>query len=426
MIVKVPEMPWYGDTELALEFPESWEVTTCRMNGQDAPKIGDGEIRAAFQNPIGTRRIAELAKGKKDVAILFDDLTRPTRTDELVPYVLEELKGGGIKDENIRFISAIGAHGAMRMMDYVKKLGLDVVQKYPVYNHNPYENCTYLGKTDRGIEVSVNSDFMACDLKIAVGGLVPHPTAGFGGGGKMVLPGVCSIDTIHANHGGLGEMSEDHNIVLNAWGNVEDNQMRLDIEEIARMAGLDFSVNAVMNLYRETTALFVGDLVEAHRAGVKLARKHYATPAPPQTADVVVSNAYAKANEAAIAVETGRKLLKEEGGDLVVACNITEGQICHYLARSFGRTIGGRLYGPRKNLPERVKRMIALGPYMDRAGLDWMGPQDKITIINGWPEIVDLLQKSHGSGTRVSVIPDATIQYFPQLERGGTEIFPAD
>lgn len=425
MIINVPQMPWYGDTELALEFPDSWDVTTCRMSGQDTPKIGDKEIRAAFANPIGTPRIAELAKGKKDVVILFDDLTRPTKTAELVPYVLEELKEGGIRDENIRFISALGAHGVMRLMDYVQKLGLDVVQKYPVYNHNPYENCTYLGRTAHGIEVSVNSEFMACDLKIALGGLVPHPTAGFGGGGKMVLPGVCSIDTILANHGGLGEMSEDKNMKLNAWGNVEDNLMRQDIEEIARMAGLDVSVNAVMNLSRDTVAVFVGDLVAAHRAGVKVARNHYATPVP-AAAEVVVANAYAKANEAAIAVETGRKLLKEEGGDLIITCNIPEGQICHYLARSFGKTFGGRLYGVRTTLPERVKRMIVLGPYMDRVGLDWLGPQDKIIIINSWPEIIDLLKQSHGGGTRVSVIPDATIQYFPQLERGKTEIFPAD
>ena len=426
MIINVPQMPWYGDTELALEFPDSWDVTTCRMNGQDTPKIGDKEIRAAFSNPIGTARIAELAKGKKDVVILFDDLTRPTRTAELVPYVLEELKEGGIRDENIRFISALGAHGVMRLMDYVQKLGLDVVQKYPVYNHNPYENCTYLGRTARGIEVSVNSEFMACDLKIAVGGLVPHPTAGFGGGGKMILPGVSSIETILANHGGLTEMSEDKNMKLNAWGNVEDNLMRLDIEEIANMAGLDVSVNAVMNLHRDTVGVFVGDLVAAHRAGVKLARNHYATPAPEAAADVVVTNAYAKANEAAIAVETGRKLLKEEGGDLIVTCNIPEGQICHYLARSFGKTFGGRLYGVRTAMPERVKRMIVLGPYMDRVGLDWLGPQDQIIIINSWTEIIDLLKKSHGNGTKVSVIPDATIQYFPDLERGKTEIFPAD
>ena len=83
MIVNVPQMPWYGDTKLALEFPDSWQVTTCQMGGQDSPKIGDKEMRAAFANPIGTPRIAELAKGKKDVVILFDDLTRPTRTAEL-------------------------------------------------------------------------------------------------------------------------------------------------------------------------------------------------------------------------------------------------------------------------------------------------------------------------------------------------------
>ena len=414
MIVNVPQLPWYGDTELALEFPESWDVTTCRMAGQDTPKISGEAIKAAFLNPIGTPRIAELANGKKDVVILFDDLTRPTKTAELVPYMLEELKEGGIKDENIRFISAVGAHGAMRMMDFEKKLGLEVIQKYPVYNHNPYENCTYLGKTSRGTEVSVNSEFMACDLKIAIGSLVPHPTAGFGGGGKMVLPGVCSIETIIGNHGSLCDFAADQNLVLNGWGRVENNLMRLDIEEIAQMAGLDVSINVLINLYRDTVAVFIGDLVKAHREGVKLGRKIYATPVP-EAADVVVANAYGKANEATLAMEAGRKLLKKDGGDLIVTCNIPEGQICHYLGRSFGRKIHGKLYGVRTEMPERVRRLIVLGPYIDRAGLDWIGPIDKVEIINSWPEIIYTLKESHGKGTKVTVIPDATIQYFPDL-----------
>ncbi len=415
MIVKVPQFPWYGDTELELDFPSSWEVVTCRMAGQDTPKLDVKGIKAAFQNPIGTPRIAELAHNRKDVVIIFDDLTRPTKVDELVPYVLQELKEGGIKEENIRFISAIGAHGAMRFMDYVKKLGLEVVQKFPVYNHNPYENCTYLGTTSRGIPVSVNNEFMSCDLKIAIGAIVPHPTAGFGGGGKMVLPGVCHIDTILANHRNLCEISDDQNIVLNAWGgDVDNNKMRLDMEEIARMAGLDVSVNALVNLYRDTVALFVGDVVDTHRAGVKLAPKIYRTEVPGE-ADIVVANAYGKANEAAIAAEAGRKLLKKEGGDLVITCNIPEGQICHYLARSFGKNMGGRLWGPRRKLPERVKRLIVLGPYIDRAGLDWIGPLDQISIINSWPEIINMLKTSHGDNARVAVIPDATIQYFPDL-----------
>ena len=412
MIIKVPQFPWYGDTELELDFPDSWEVIVPQMAGKDAPKLSDKEIREAFLNPIGTPRIAELARNKKEVVILFDDLTRPTKIDGLLPYVLEELREGGIKDENIRFIAAIGAHGAMKLMDFSKKLGPEIPCKFLVYNHNPYENCTYLGKTSRGTPVSINNEFMSCDLKIAIGSIVPHPTSGFGGGGKMVLPGVAHIDTIAANHRNLCQIAESGSIVLDTWGRVDDNAMRLDLEEVARMSGLDVSVNALVNLQRDTIGLFVGDLVEAHREGVKMARKVYATEAPSE-ADIVVANAYIKANEAALVVTLGSKMLKEAGGDLVVIGNIPEGQICHYLVRSFGKKMGGQLWGPQTKLPPRVKRMIALGPYLDKAGLDWVGPMDKIIIINSWAEILAMLKKSYGDKAKVVVTPDATLQYFP-------------
>jgi len=412
MIVKVPQFPWYGDTELELELPDSWEVIVPRMAGEKAPKLSDGQIKDALRKPIGTPRLAEMAKGKKDVCIIFDDLTRPTKIDKIVPHVLDELHEGGIKDENIRFIAALGLHGAMKLMDFQKKLGEDIPQKYLVFNHNPYENCTYLGDTSRGIPVEVNSEFMACDLKVSIGSLVPHPSAGFGGGGKMILPGVSSTRSIAANHGGLCTISETGTMVLDGWGRVDDNVQRLDMEEIARMAGLDFSINALVNIDRDTIGLYCGDLVEAQREGVKMGRKVYACEAP-SDADIVVANSYAKANEAALVAGLGSKILKESGGDLVVIGNIPEGQICHYLARSFGKTIGGQLYGAHKKLPARVKRMYALGPYIDKAGLDWIGPIDLITILNSWAEILAELKKNHGDKAKAVVVPDGSLQYFP-------------
>ena len=426
MIVKVPQFPWYGDTELALELPDNWKVTVPRMAGENAPKLPHKQFREAFQKPIGTKRIAELARGKKEVCIIFDDLTRPTKADQIVPYVLEELHEGGIKDENIRFIAALGLHGAMKLMDFQKKLGVEIPQKYLVFNHNPYENCTYLGKTKRGTPVHVNSEFVACDLRISIGAIVPHPTAGFGGGGKMILPGVSHIDSIEFNHRNLCTIGESGALVLDTWGRVDDNEQRLDMEEIARMAKLDVSVNALCNMQRDTIGLYVGDLVQAHREGVKMARKVYATEAP-EGADVIIANSYAKANESALVVTLGSKMLKESGGDLVVIGNIPEGQICHYLARSFGTlSTGGRLYGRHTKLPARVKRMFALGPYLDKAGLDWVGPIDKIILRNSWGEILDMLKNGNGSGTNAVVVPDGTLQYFPRsgLPRG--ETIPGD
>ena len=107
--IQVPQMPWYGDKPITLNFPASWEVHLLQMHGDNALSLRQDQMREAFIHPIGSPRIKEIARGKKDAVILFDDLTRPTKTYELVPYVLEELKLGGISDRNIRFICALGA-----------------------------------------------------------------------------------------------------------------------------------------------------------------------------------------------------------------------------------------------------------------------------------------------------------------------------
>ena len=416
MVVRIPQNPWYGDDFLELDFPASWEVVVCRMAGENAPKLNEEGIQSAFLNPIGTNRIKQLAQNKKEVAILFDDMSRPTKVAELVPYVLQELKEAGIKDDNIRFVAALGAHGAMKLTDFTKKLGPEIPRNYRVYNHNPYENCTFLGKTSRGTPVSINSEVMSCDLKIAIGAILPHPLAGFGGGGKIILPGVSHIDTMWANHANLSpgqnQKSDSYPAGTTGVGELDGNALRLDAEEAARMAGLDIIINAVVNLRRDTVGLFVGDLVAAHREGVKFAERIYTTDVPSHP-DVIVVNNYCKANEASIGLGVSSRVLPPEGSEMVIIGNIPEGQASHYLLRSFGKNIGGRLWHPITELGAGVKRLIVLGPAINLVGLDWIGPPDKTIVANSWSEIINILQNNHHDTCKVAIIPDATIQYFP-------------
>ncbi|HEX9976208.1 MAG TPA: lactate racemase domain-containing protein, partial [Dehalococcoidales bacterium] len=103
------------------------------MPGYKLPALKPEEIRAAVTNLIDLAPIRELARGKKEVVIIFDDMTRVTRTAEIVPFVLEELALAGIPDNKIRFICALGNHGASTRVDFAKKLGEDVVARFPVY-----------------------------------------------------------------------------------------------------------------------------------------------------------------------------------------------------------------------------------------------------------------------------------------------------
>ncbi len=416
--VKVPHLAWYGDTDMDLTFPDPWHVQVLNMNGRKAVPLTPQAFEAAFEHPIGAPRIRDLAKGKRDVAIVFDDITRPTRVDQIAGYVLEELQKAGIPDGHIRFIVALGAHGAHSLIDFRKKLGHDILARFPVFNHNPYECCQYLGETSRGTPVEINAEFMKCDVKIGIGLIVPHVSYGYGGGGKIVLPGLASMNSMWHNHcrvGGRSAPTENHPLgKLNPTVGLakhHGNVLRLDMEEATRMSGLDIKIDAIVNYQRQTVALFAGDPIAAHRVGVRYAQRHYATPRGGD-ADIVMVNAFSKANEGHVAIVGCAGLLKETGGDMVCIINAPDGQIPHYLLRSGGKFVGGRLWGRKDSFPPRVNRLFLVSEHPDWAGWEWFGPVNDIQWYKTWQETCEVLMRDHGAGTRVAVVPDGTIQYF--------------
>jgi len=410
-IIKVPQLAWWGDVEAELSFPKNWEVTVCHMDGYEAPKLNPEELRNAISNPIGCKPIRELAKGKKNVVILFDDMSRPTKAAEIVPFILGELAMAGVEEDGIQFICALGTHGPLTAYDFAKKLGEDIIGRFNVYNHNIYENCTYIGTTRRGTPVSLNTEFVNADFKIGIGALLPHINVGFGGGGKIILPGIASIDTIAHNHGPVRDHAKETGINSNTgFGRNEDNAQLFDIEEACRMSGLDLKIDAIVNTKRDTTALFVGEPIAQYYEGIKLAERHYFSPAP-DSPDVVVANCNAKVNETVVGTALAESLLAESGGTIVMITNNPSGEVCHYLRRSFGNHIGGRLWRA-SSLSPKVKKFILLMPYKNKVSIDWFAPPESITWAKNWEDVSAILKDDHPDGAKVAVIPDATIQFF--------------
>jgi len=118
----VPNQKWFKEKDLLLEFPAEWDVVPCLMNGHSAPELTRIRIDAAFAAPVDSPRLSELARGKKRVAIIFDDMSRPTPIRMLLPHVFNELHAAGIPDTSIRFVCAAGCHGAHTYQDFEKKL----------------------------------------------------------------------------------------------------------------------------------------------------------------------------------------------------------------------------------------------------------------------------------------------------------------
>ena len=389
--VAIPWGCWRGSKPLPLTFPNNWKIVLAPM--ADHPDVSQEEIRKAFQNPIGQEPIRRLAEGKKTAAIAVDDLTRPTQAHRFLPFIVEELNQAGIPDENIRIIMAIGCHRPLMKTDQEKKLGKKMANRFAVYNHHPFENVVQVGTTSRGTPVIINRYFVESDVKIGIGFITPHPIAAFGGGGKI---------------GNTG---------FSRGYDINSNELRADIEEGARLAGLKAIVNSVGTADGKTAGVFVGDLVQAHRAAVELARKVYRTEAPCDV-DIGIFNAFPEDTELvqaqkAINVWTGNETcrLVREGGKVVIATASSDGLGFHSLADR-----GMRLYhrvGRRKAVADifNGRKVIVFSPNCSRADLLERYPEEVI-IRNTWKDVLEEL-KNGAAGQSVSIFPNGSLQYIP-------------
>jgi nickel-dependent lactate racemase len=399
--VKVKTNYWEGDNEVELNFPEGWDVREKLMAGHNLPPLTSDQITAALRKPIGSKTLAEIAEGKKTATIAFSDMHRGDLPKAVAPNILEELHRGGIKDEDITFICALGAHKSVPPRILIKKLGADIVEDYLVFNHNVYDHHVEKGTTSRGTPVEVNRGFATSDVKIGIGGLIAHGFMGYGGGGKVILPGVVSLNTIETNHRRVAEARARGRA---GYGVMNNNVIRLDTEETARLAGLDFKVDMIYNNDKLPLGVFAGDFVEEHRAGIEFAKEVYTT-VPEKEMDVVVASSYpGEPGKASWAPNASVK----EGGDVVIISG--EGHQ-HYIYGQYGREYGGHLGGewPREpgNPFPKAGRVINLRDNHPKKTNTYG------TNVKTWAEVLELLKQDQGESAKVAVYPYCAIAMPP-------------
>ncbi len=244
-------------------------------------------IRRGFSEPIGAPRLAELARGKRDAMVLVDDLTRPTPVKEIIPQLIGELKRGGIAEDAITFMVALGTHRLMTDEEMRERFGEELLSRFRFVQHGEpgFEECTDLGRTEGGTEIWVNSAAVRASLLVGVGHIVPHRVAGYSGGSKIVQPGICNNVTTGQTHY-LSSRRPGKEI-----NGVRDNPVREEMDAVGKAVGLAFIANAVHDLHERLLRLACGDPVEAHREGCKLSRG-IAEVHLPQYADIVVTDSY--------------------------------------------------------------------------------------------------------------------------------------
>lgn len=240
-------------------------------------------VKKAMNNPIGTPKLKELAKGKKKVCIIASDHTRPVPSKVIMPLMLSEIREGN-PEADITILIATGLHRSTTKNELVAKFGQEIVDKENIVIHDCDDetNLVYMGELPSGGRFILNKIAAEADLLVSEGFIEPHFFAGFSGGRKSVLPGVCARETVMFNHN--AGFINDKNA---RTGVLENNPVHADMLFAAKKAKLAYIVNVVINAEHDPIFAVAGDVEKAHLEGVNFLKEKCKVKA--KKADIVIS-----------------------------------------------------------------------------------------------------------------------------------------
>lgn len=267
------------------------QIPLNRYNGSLVSKMTEyvplkGEIelvKEALENPIGTKKLSELAVGKKNIVVIASDHTRPVPSKIIMPLMLDEIRKGN-PDADITILIATGLHRTTTKDELVQKFGEDIVkaEKIVIHDCSDQDNLVDLGLLPSGGRLILNKMAVEADLLVAEGFIEPHFFAGFSGGRKSVLPGVASHETVCYNHN-----AEFIAHPFARTGVLENNPIHRDMIYAAKKAGLAFICNVVVSAEHKVLFAVAGDCDEAHAKGCEFLSSYCKVDKIP--ADIVIS-----------------------------------------------------------------------------------------------------------------------------------------
>lgn len=278
----------YSGGRIDFALPSGWNVLSSKDCAK-APLVEDTarEVERALDNAIGAPPLERLARPGMKVAVLFDDMQRATPAQFTIPSILNRLNLAGVPDDRITAICARGSHPLPTPEQIAKKVGREALQRLAgrihIHDSQSPEN-VFVGKTSRGTAVEINKYAAEADLVVGIGTCMPHPYAGYSGGCKIILPGISSYRSIGDHHYSWlrNKSCQLSALAGNAWYE--------EAVEAARLAGLAFKVDFLLNETDKVIRVFAGDPVEEHRQAAEFASSIYRVPLPKQ-ADIVITSA---------------------------------------------------------------------------------------------------------------------------------------
>ena len=257
MRIKIP----YRKGEISLNIPDknilnivSGEIGNFRLSE-------DRIIKEALRSPIESKKLSEIASNRKSACIIVSDITRPCPSYKFLPVLIEELKEGGIKNGDIKVVLGLGIHRRHTEDEKKKLVGNYIYENVKVIDSD-ITRAKLISHTSKGTPVEVFEEILNNDILIITGNIEYHNFAGYSGGAKAIIPGVCTRNSIQFNH---SMMLEEGAVA----GNFLSNPVRQDIEEVGKLVGIDFIFNVILDDKKNIIAAVAGKNNEAYLEGIK-------------------------------------------------------------------------------------------------------------------------------------------------------------
>lgn len=252
---------------IALPFGEGTlpiSATGDLIRHRDVAPVADEReaVRHALEYPIGTAPLRQIVQPGESVVLIVNDITRLTRSDLMLPPIVETLNAAGIPDRDILVVFALGIHRPQTEDERRRILGEDLFRRLRNVDHDAQDdsNLVHAGDTRFGNRVEINRQVWEADRVILTGEIIYHLIAGYSGGRKSVVPGVAGARTTTFNH----------NMIFDPRcrsGVLDGNPAHEDLLEACRLVDPDFLVNVVLSPEGRLVKVVAGHYEAAHRAG---------------------------------------------------------------------------------------------------------------------------------------------------------------
>ncbi|HHW08217.1 MAG TPA: nickel-dependent lactate racemase [Clostridia bacterium] len=317
----------YGEQKDGFQVTVDEAVLSGLIQAKAVPSLADfpAQVRQALDHPIGSLPLKDLVQPGEKILIITSDITRPVKSEEFMPVLVEYLNEAGIRDEDMHILVATGTHREATEEDILRLLGPDLARRIPVTSNRAAApgDFVYLGTSARGTPVKINRLAVEADRVILTGGISFHFLAGYSGGRKSIVPGIAAQETIQANHSLVLDAGEQV-----GQGLVEGNPLAEDMEEATAMLNPSFLLNVVLNHRGEPAGVFAGHWIQAHRAGCAFAHRCFGVTLP-EKRPLVIAGAGGFPKDINL-YQAAKGLLNamaavEEGGTVVFVAECREG-----------------------------------------------------------------------------------------------------